>query len=297
MAANLVSYCSQRLSTDRWILLPFWREQIDRFDQEVCQDLSNAPHLLRNIPLAVFGATLLNPVKYYPRANHFLPVMADNAIQKAWTGSAGTDLLETSIAFIQQALIFSQQHLGGLRPEMRVLDFGIGWGRISRLWLKYLPPSQVMGCDAWDKSLDLAKNCHLYNPIVKSDSSLETLPYPEESFDLIYAMSIFTHLDENAFISCFKGISKMLKRNGGFLLTVRPNIFWESLRTDLPDHSLLTNTKGFVFRHASFDPKFGDTTVDYPWLENLATSCGFNIEGVEWSPSDAMQIIVQLKKQ
>jgi len=109
-------------------------------------------------------------------------------------------------------------------------------------------------------------------------------------------MSIFTHLDESTFISCFKGISKMLKRNGGFLLTIRPNIFWESLRPDLPDHSLLSKTRGFVFRNGSFDPKFGDTTVDYPWLAELATSCGFNIEGIEWAPADAMQIILQLKK-
>lgn len=296
MAANLFSYCSQRLATDIWILLPFWREQIDRFDQEVCDDLSNAPHLLNNIPLAVFGATLLNPVKYYPRASQFLPVMADDAIQKAWTGSTGTDLLETSLAFIQHALIFSEQHLGGLRSEMRVLDFGIGWGRIARLWLKYLPPSQVMGCDAWDKSLELAKNCYLKNQIIKSDSLLETLPYPEESFDLIYAMSIFTHLGESAFISCFKGISKMLKKNGGFLLTIRPNIFWETLRTDLPDHKLLSKAKGFVFRNRSLDPNFGDTTVDYPWLADLARSCGLNIEGVEWEPADAMQIIIKLKK-
>ncbi len=179
---------------------------------------------------------------------------------------------------------------------MRVLDFGIGWGRVARLWMKYLPPDQVYGCDAWEKSIDLAKKCRLKNTIVHSDSLLDTLPFPEESFDLIYAMSIFTHLDEQAFVSCFKGISKMLKRNGGFLLTVRPNIFWETLRPDLPDRVLLSNTLGFVFKHGSFDPNFGDTTVDFNWLAELAKTCGFNIEGVEWSPCDAMQILVQLKK-
>ena len=70
--------------------------------------------------------------------------MADDSIQKAWTGSTGTDLLETSIAFVQQVLMFSSHHLGGIRPDMRILDFGIGWGRIARLWLKYLPPHSLM---------------------------------------------------------------------------------------------------------------------------------------------------------
>lgn len=113
---------------------------------------------------------------------------------------------------------------------------------------------------------------------------LATLPYPEESFDLIYAMSIFTHLNEETFVSCFHGINKMLKRQGGFMLTIRPNTFWETLRPDLPDRVKLSNTGGFVFQHGSFDPCFGDTTVDFNWILKLADSSGFNIEGVEWSP-------------
>jgi 2-polyprenyl-3-methyl-5-hydroxy-6-metoxy-1,4-benzoquinol methylase len=293
---KLVSYCSQRLSSDRWILLPFWKDQIDLFDKEVYEDLSNSPALLTNVPLSIFGATLLNPSKYYPRASKFLPIMADDSIQKSWTGSTGTDLLETSISFVQQLLIFCSQHLQGFKPEMRVLDFGIGWGRIARLWLKYLPPINVLGCDAWEKSIDLANKCHLKNNIEKSDSLLVALPYPEESFDLIYAMSIFTHLNETAFRACFSGVSKMLKVNGGFMLTVRPNIFWESLRTDLPEHLSLSQERGFVFRHGSFDPLFGDTTVDLPWIEELAHDCGLIIVGVEWSPADAMQVLLQLKK-
>ena len=68
MSANLVSYCSQRLANDRWILLPFWKDQISIFDREVLLDMSNAPLLLKNIPLAVFAATLLDVDKHYPRA-------------------------------------------------------------------------------------------------------------------------------------------------------------------------------------------------------------------------------------
>lgn len=47
-ATNLISYYSQRLATDRWILLPFWQDQITRFDREVRDDLGNAPALLAN---------------------------------------------------------------------------------------------------------------------------------------------------------------------------------------------------------------------------------------------------------
>ncbi len=114
MSTNLVSYYSQRLANDRWISLSFWQDQISRFDREVSEDLDNAPLLLANIPIAVFGSTLLNTEKYYPRAAPFLPIMANESIQKAWTGSSGTDLLETTIAFVQQSLIFCSKQLGGL---------------------------------------------------------------------------------------------------------------------------------------------------------------------------------------
>jgi len=296
MSVKYISYCSQRLANDSWVLLPFWKDHIARFDRDVKENLENAPALLSTVPLSVFGATLLDTKKYYPRARSFLPIMAEDTIQRAWTGSTGTDLLETSISFVQQTLGFCSQQLGGVRHDMTILDFGVGWGRIARLWLKYLPPGNVKGCDAWEKSINLAKGCGLKNQIVQSDPMLTVLPFPEGSFDLVYAMSIFTHLDEVAFTSCFRGISKMIKQGGGFLFTVRPNVFWEVLRSDLTDHALLSRTPGFVFKHGSFDPRFGDTTVDLEWLDKLAKSCDLKIVGVEWSPSDAMQVIIQMTK-
>jgi 2-polyprenyl-3-methyl-5-hydroxy-6-metoxy-1,4-benzoquinol methylase len=276
--------------------LDFWARSFVRFDKKVHDDLSNAPDLLADIPLSVFGAALLHPDHYFPRAQSFLPSPASEKIQKAWTGSSGELLLETSVAFVQQQLGFFAK-LGCVPlAHARILDFGIGWGRIARLWLKYLPPSSLCGCDAWDRSLALAAECQLQNRIVKSDKYLERLPYDEAFFDHIYAMSIFTHLNEEAFTKCLKGLLRMLKPNGFVLITVRPSLFWSVLRPGAFGSEDVASRQGFIFCHGSQDPDFGDCTADPEWLKDLFHSCGCTLSGIEWSPADAMQVILCLRK-
>lgn len=213
MSTSTISHVADRLAMKEWVNLTFWKDELTRFDQEVNADLSNSHELLKNIPLAVWGATLLQPEEYFPRAAKFLPIMPSNEVQNNWTGACGTVLLELSFSFVQQVIM----HIAELNihlKDAKVLDFGIGWGRLARLWLKYLPPAQLDGCDAWDISLNHARACNLQNRLVKSDSLLEELPFPNNHFDMIYAFSIFTHLDEIAFTHCLSGIAKMLKQGG-----------------------------------------------------------------------------------
>jgi SAM-dependent methyltransferase len=73
-----------------------------------------------------------------------------------------------------------------------ILDFGCGCGRIAR-WFSDVPNATVHGCDynaelvAWCQSnLDFmqARRTELHPP----------LPYADESFEFLYAFSVFTHL-------------------------------------------------------------------------------------------------------
>jgi hypothetical protein len=266
---------------------------MERFDAEVRPDLSNAPELLREVPLAIFAAALMWPEKYFPRAHVYLPVPPSNEVQRSWTGSSGELLLETSVAFVQQQLALFSTSGAPLGAGTRLLDFGMGWGRIARLWLKYLPPSQLYGCDAWPQSIALAHECRLQNVVHQSDKTLRELPFPADSFDHIYAMSVFTHLNEAAFRSCFSGIIAMLKLGALFLFSIRPPLFWRWIRPDLEE---LSTQPGFVFRPGSHDPNFGDTTVDLAWLRRLIRDCGCVLHAFEWSPADAMQVVVAVRK-
>jgi hypothetical protein len=284
-----MTHAAGRLAMPAFVALPLWKDDLQRFDREVKPDLSNAPDLLTNVPLAAFGATLLDTQRYYPRASAFLPQMPSDQIQRDWTGDSGSILLETSLAFMNH-IVAAAGGLANLRGKT-VLDFGVGWGRLARLWLKYLPPSQLLACDAWDVSIGHAKSCGLQNKIVLSDEFLKTLPYEKETFDLAYAFSIFTHLSERSFRSCLRGLRDMLKVGGQIVFTVRPRDFW-SLRPDLKQQADLLKSTTFAFVPSNGLNDFGDTSVSADWLFKAVKEAGLELQTLEWSPVDALQVLV-----
>ena len=84
---------------------------------------------------------------------------------------------------------------GGWATFDRVLDWGCGCGRVLRYLLEDVPAERVFGCDIDREAIEwLARNAR--------ESSFEAIqpapptPYPEGHFDLIYGVSIFTHLSE-----------------------------------------------------------------------------------------------------
>jgi SAM-dependent methyltransferase len=100
--------------------------------------------------------------------------------------------------------------------EMRaVLDFGCGCGRVARHWARIEGP-ELHGCDYNGELVDWS-DANL--PFLWADRNglAPPTPYVAESFDLIYALSVFSHLDEplqHAWVAEFR----RLLRPGGRLV-------------------------------------------------------------------------------
>lgn len=99
-----------------------------------------------------------------------------------------------------------------------ILDFGCGCGRILRHW-KTLDGPMIYGCDynpamaRWcQKSLTFAQ--------VKQNKTFGKLDYDSESFDFIYAISVFTHLSERLQNFWINELTRILKSGGYLLITV-----------------------------------------------------------------------------
>ncbi|HWZ86736.1 MAG TPA: class I SAM-dependent methyltransferase [Thermoanaerobaculia bacterium] len=95
------------------------------------------------------------------------------------------------------------------------LDFGCGCGRVAR-WMGGAPPVvRLAGVDVdaaqvrW-ASRHLAGRYSLMQPA-------PPLPFGAESFDVVYAVSIFTHLDEHAQFEWLAELARVL-RPGGLLI-------------------------------------------------------------------------------
>jgi SAM-dependent methyltransferase len=96
-----------------------------------------------------------------------------------------------------------------------ILDFGCGCGRVLRLW-KDVAGTELHGTDY---NPELAAWCARHLPFVRIGTNGLAPPtgYPAARFDLIYALSVFTHLPETAQMEWMNEFHRIL-RPGGFLL-------------------------------------------------------------------------------
>lgn len=79
----------------------------------------------------------------------------------------------------------------------RVLDFGCGAGNVLRHFHAEARSGEVWGCDIDKRSVDWLES-NLAPPFhVQALSSSPVLPFPTDHFDLVYAISVFTHLADD----------------------------------------------------------------------------------------------------
>ena len=98
----------------------------------------------------------------------------------------------------------------------RVLDFGCGAGRTLRHFIPEARTADFHGCDIDEPSIEWM-DAHLSPPLhVFVNRESPPLERPDESFDLIYCLSVFTHLTESW--SAWLLELRRLLRPDGFLI-------------------------------------------------------------------------------
>jgi len=97
----------------------------------------------------------------------------------------------------------------------RILDFGCGCGRVARHWTDLDGP-EIHACD---QNKGLIRWCSENLPFVHAIANdvEPPTPYDDASFDLIYALSVLTHLPEELGFAWMAEFRRIL-RPGGLLL-------------------------------------------------------------------------------
>ncbi|GBQ84519.1 class I SAM-dependent methyltransferase [Asaia krungthepensis] len=116
-------------------------------------------------------------------------------VQREIHGHADEVSLHEAYMFFRETKAYCGYAGAPLRAETRVLDFGCGWGRILRLFMKDIRPENLFGIDSTSRFLMEARRC---NPAVSFLAGGTTPPTPVRDgyFNLIVAFSVFSHLDE-----------------------------------------------------------------------------------------------------
>lgn len=150
----------------------------------------------------------------------------------------------------------------------RILDFGSGYGRVSRFFPSIFPESEIVVSDVKELALEFQKNYFNFQEIYHNE---DPESFGQHRFDLILALSVFTHLPRAAFRGWMEKLLQTLN-TGGVLVFTFNNL------EDLKEGS----TEEFVYQQHSEDSmlsfvpdsikdtdKYGVTSVSYGFLESL----------------------------
>ena len=86
-----------------------------------------------------------------------LPAMPDEDVQVRLTGSKGDRTLSEGFQAYKLFKRLFEENVGRLATCEGVLDFGCGWGRILRFFLKDLEPSKLWGTNMMAFHIDACK--------------------------------------------------------------------------------------------------------------------------------------------
>ena len=105
-----------------------------------------------------------------------------------------------------------------------ILDFGCGSGRVLR-WFALEPDLQLTGCDIDHPSIEWMQANFPSAIRLYANEYAPPLPEPDETFDLIYCGSVFSHLTDWA--PWLLELRRVLKTGGALVASLHGRGFWD----------------------------------------------------------------------
>lgn len=150
-----------------------------------------------------------------------LPALPEEAVQNRFTGSAGDKTLWGGFVVYRLFKEIAEKSGKPLGPSSRILDYGCGWGRMIRFFMKDVAPANLWGIDCYDEVIEICVrtnkwcNFQLVDPLPPTN-------LPDGSFDLVYSYSVFSHLSEDAHLRWLEEFHRILKPGGLVIATTWP---------------------------------------------------------------------------
>jgi len=156
-----------------------------------------------------------------------LPALPPSELQRTFIGSTGDGALREAWRAYCLWLEIAARYGRPIGENTRVLDFGCGWGRTLRFFLREVRPEGLFGADVLPIAVE---TCRRTNPWCdfRLVSSLPPTDFAAESFDLIYLYSVFSHLSESAHDAWLREFTRILRPGGLVIATTwhRDYIEW-----------------------------------------------------------------------
>jgi hypothetical protein len=155
-----------------------------------------------------------------------LPGFPSDTIQANTTGQSGIGTLKDAFIFYQDCIETFGDLGTPIKPQHHLLDFGVGWGRIARFFLRELPIENIDGIDVTEEFVQICERTFRTNNF-RVTTPFPPTQIPAGKYNVIVGYSIFSHLSEDACASWMKEFSRILAPGGMLALTTRGRPFFD----------------------------------------------------------------------
>ncbi|MBB6187492.1 class I SAM-dependent methyltransferase [Rhodanobacter sp. MP7CTX1] len=149
-----------------------------------------------------------------------LPGFPSTYLQEVFVGRSNEKALEEAFTFYK----IVKNSSFPLTRNSRVLDFGVGWGRIIRFFTREVDPSGLYGVDVDGDILNEAKSIGVEGQLGLIGKS-DRLEFPDNHFDVVYAFSVFSHISKDSASHWLGELMRVLKPGGTLVLTTTTDRF------------------------------------------------------------------------
>ena len=158
-----------------------------------------------------------------------------------------------------------KKYISNDESRLRLLDFGVGCARTARHFFRDQNRIELHGCDVDRTPIEYLQK---HVPLIQAVLSSNQPPLPHESayFDVIYSVSVFSHLNEVSFKAWAEELSRVVKLGGTLLLTIHGLHALKVLRTNNSSASIGIDSYIFNSMESSFEAK------GFLWMPQLTGS-------------------------
>jgi len=265
-------------------------ERLDRIEAACAAGDPRGLSLFRALDADLWALLLTHEYDGYPAIRGLLPRVPEPALQARWNGAAGVPLAAQGAAFYRRLRAGFERY--GERPlhDARVLDFGCGWGRLTRMLARDVAPERLFGCDPDEAILAVCRDGGVPGAFARSDRVPERLPF-DGPFDLAYAFSVFTHLSEEAQERCLDALHAALAPGAVLVVTVRPPAYRELVAAPLEQVA-----PGYAFAPHLGEDHYGEAIVTLPYVRER-WSGRFALLETDLLLADPFQLVLTLRRR
>lgn len=143
-----------------------------------------------------------------------LPAMVPLDVQSRLHGTSGVSAMRGALKFRDVVL----DNIGPVLLRSTLLDFGCGWGRHIRVFLKDFDRDNIFGVDIDQSNIDYINELLPGVNAILCKENVQ-LPIESSSIDLIISFSVFSHINEDSARYWLGELSRVLKPSGVAIIT------------------------------------------------------------------------------